>query len=197
MRNLLLIGGFGISLFFVLASIPDLRIYSRTGMKGFLLMGISEILVAIGVFGVTIRVLSLDSLCGWYFWEYLFCLPFLMVFIVGLFMGQVGFIFNSTRESGLWNEICEKTPITKRIIGSVPILKYDKVPSPFLSKRTGLILGISLMTAGILIIITIILFKFSFLRGLLIASSITSFISGLLFVIFSIVYLNKGQKSSK
>ncbi len=184
MRNFLLISVSVISLFMLLGSIPWLRIYVRTGMKGAQLRGVGQIALSIGFWGIFFWLIRDDTLS----------LPFVLIGIVGIVIFQVGNSIWFTKEHGLWKQIYEKSSIWEIMTGKVAILKYDKLPPPVLNKRTGLIIGIFMMTAGSLISVMFILTSISFLKGLLVFS-ISAFIVGLLFVIFSIAYLgNEGEK---
>jgi hypothetical protein len=112
--------------------------------------------------------------------------------IGGVFLTYLGFAFQTTKESGLWKEICEKTTYWERLAGRVPMLKDEQFPPPFFRRRTILILGSFMMTMGILITIATIFFKVPFSKDVLISSSVFATIFGLLFIIFSIVFL-KGK----
>jgi hypothetical protein len=157
-------------------------------MKGFLLRGIGQIACSIGFLGSAFWLIRNNTLP----WENPFSLPFFLLLVVGFIIFKIGSIFYYTKESGLWKEIYEKTSIWEKLTGNVPILKYEKVSPPLLRRRTGLIIGISMMTVGGLAFIIIILIKSFFLKSFLIPYSIAAFIIGLLFVIFSIAYLDKG-----
>ena len=192
MKNLILIGGFLITLFFGLMSIPPLRIHFRTGMKSYLLGGVAAILGAFSFLGMTIWYISSDLLRG-----YLGEAPiFLFLFGLGvaIFITALGAVILNTNESGLWNEICEKTTLWQRVTGKVPILKHEKPPPPAISKRTGLIIGITAMALGSLVIIPYILFKIPTVFMSFFMAAIIVFILGLLLVIFSIIYLDKDKK---
>jgi hypothetical protein len=193
MRYLLLIGSFLITLFFGLGSIFNLRIHLRTGMKSFLFGGIGFLLGAFTFLGMTIVCMRLDL-----YRRYLGGSPsflFLAVGGVAVFMTAIGEVILNTSESGLWKEIGGKTTLWQRITGNVPILKDEKLPSPAISKRTSIIIGIIAMTLGSLIIIPYIVFKIPTIFRSFFIAAVLVFISGLLLVIFSIIYLDKGKKS--
>jgi hypothetical protein len=100
-----------------------------------------------------------------------------------------------TSESGLWVELGEKTTFRQRLTGNIPILKYEKPPPPAMSRRTGLIFGIVTITLGCLLIMLHILFKIPGFTIHFLVPGFFAFFFGLLLVIFSIIYLNKGKKS--
>jgi hypothetical protein len=169
-----------ITVFLLLCAVPWLRIYFRTGLNGALLTGVGEIVFAFGFLGVAywfIRDIAP--------WESPSSLPFFLLLIAGLLILIVSRPVLYIKESGLWKQIYDKTPYWKRVIGSVPIVKDEKLPAPSVNKRTSLNVGISLMATGILIIILFILFKFSI--SYILIASISAFIIGLVVVIFSIV----------
>jgi len=194
MKDLFLIGGFGIALFFGLASIPPLRMHFRTGMKGLLFMGVGGMLGSFGILGMTIRDIILaplhegDSLSDPIF------LFFLVVLVVGGLIGQLGFIIVNTSESGLWVELGEKTTFRQRLTGNIPILKHEKPLPPAMSKRTGLIFGITAMTFGSLLIILNMLFKIQALFIHFFITAAFAIIVGLMLLIFSAIYLDKDKK---
>jgi hypothetical protein len=187
MRGFWIIGGFGISLFFGLASIPPLRMYFRTRMRGLLFSAVGAILVAFSFLGITIWYM------GGYSEDSPIYLLFFLVMVASIAITFLASVILNTNESGLWKELGEKTTFWQRLTGNIPILKYEKPPPPTISMRTGLIIGISAMTLGSLVIILYILFKITTFFSFLIAA-IGTFIFGLLFVIFSIIYLDKGKK---
>jgi hypothetical protein len=177
----------GITIFLLLCAVPWLRIYFRTGLNGALLTGVGEIVFAFGFLGVAY----------WFMrdiapWESPSSLPFFVLLIAGLLILIISRPVLYIKESGLWKHIYDKTPYAKRVIGSVPIVKYERLPGPSINKRTSLSVGISLMAMGILIIMVFILFKVS-INYILIAS-ISAFILGLVVVIFSIVYLHEAKR---
>ena len=57
MINFWTIGGFSLTILFGFASIPAFRMYSRTGMKSLLFRGLSSLLVAFFIFGMTILLM--------------------------------------------------------------------------------------------------------------------------------------------
>jgi len=167
------------TLFFLLASVPWLRIYFRTGLKGALLNGVGAIVGAIGVPGF---LYCLDSPP-----VALPLLPFLFLalMIVALLFVIIAMPVMYIKESGSWKEIRDKTPYWKRVIGSVPIVKYEKPPFPSANRRTHLVLGVTMMVASIL---AFIFFKRTMYFSV---ASIAWFIMGLLYVILSFVYLTR------
>ena len=170
------------TLFFLLASVPWMRIYFRTGLKGALLIGIGDIC---------------DSGSpGFFYWfdRPPAALPFLplvlfVLAIAGLLCFIISFPVRLIKESGAWKKISETTSYWQRFTGNVPILKYEKLPSPSLKRRTGIAIGISLMTGGI---IGTIFFRLT--MNYFSAGTIFMFIAGLLLIIFSIVYLDKRKR---
>jgi len=191
MKVLLLIGGLGFVLLFGLSSMAALRIHFRTGMKGSLFMGIGFQLITLGVLGITLLDTSLDSRGVWASLYDSIFLALLLVLIGGGFMTILGFIIVNTSESGLYVEIGEKTTFWQRVTGNVPILKDNKFRPPAMSKRTGLIFGISAITFGSLLIILNILFKIPALFIHIFITAIFAIVFGLLLVIFSVIYLDK------
>jgi hypothetical protein len=197
MIDLFLIGGFGISLFFGFASIPHLRIHFRTGMKGSLLMGIGCLLLALAALGITILETGLAPLHeGDSLYDPIFSF-FVVVLVLGFLTGQLGFIILNTRESGLWFEILEKTTFKQKLTGNIPILKYEKPPPPAMSRRTGLVLGISAVIFGLFLITLNIIFKHQPFYIEFYISAAVVIVIGLMIVIFSIIYLDKSKKSPK
>jgi hypothetical protein len=171
------------TLFFLLASVPWMRVYFRTGLKGALLNGVGTIFVAIGV-------------PGFFYWfdSAPMAFPFLpLLCLVLVIAGGLCLIVSLPvlyiKESGLWKEIYDKTTYWQRVTGNVPIVKYEKPPAPSANRQAYIILGILMMTGGILAFIFIKLTMNYFLTA-----AISSFIIGLLFVIYSIVYLNKNKE---
>jgi hypothetical protein len=190
------IGGFGMTLLSGLMSKSFWRVYSRTGLKGFFYESVGFIVLAYGFLGLTIWELSLNSLDGYF--EFGFFVLFALIAGLGAFISTAGMIMLNTSESGLYSELCEKVEeITfwQRITGDVPILKYEKPPPPTVSKRTMLILGITTMTLGSLLIMVHILFRIPNFTIHIFIPGTLALIFGLLIVIFSIIYLNKGKKS--
>jgi hypothetical protein len=183
----------GIMLFILLLTIPSFRIYFRTGMRSALMFGVGLIISAIGMGGFTYWFLILSPKAKELPWQDPFALPFFLLMLVGAITFIVGDTLYYTKESGVWKELADKTTIWERITGRLPILHHEETPPPFFRKRTGLIIGISLMIAGITAAITSILIKISFLRDYFIVSSFTAIISGLLFIIFSIIFLSNGE----
>ncbi len=183
MKDLILLG---ITLFLLLCAVPWLRIYFRTGLNGALLTGVGEIVFAFGFLGVAywfIRDIAP--------WESPSSLPFFLLLIAGLLIIIISRPVLYIKESGVWKQIYNKTPYWERVIGRVPIVKYEKLPAPSVNKRTSLSVGISLMATGILIIMAFILFKFS--TNYILTASVSAFIIGLVVIIFSIVYLHEAK----
>jgi len=175
-----------IFIFGVLVSIPstftELRIYFRTKMKSFFWLGVGGAILTVGFVG-----LSLSAIANLYVaWIYIVFSALLPIGIIPLFIGRV---ILWTKESGLWKEICETTSYRQRLMGNVPIVKYEQLPAPLRSRRTGITIGISLMAIGIIGEVFFRLTMNYFSSG-----PIFMFISGLLLVIFSIIYLNKIQR---
>jgi len=189
MREFWIIGGFGIVLLFGLAAITRLRIYFRTGMKGVFFGGIGLLLIVFCFLGMTILFIVgySDEMVPVGF--------FLLVGVVGGIMTFLSTTISNTSESGLWVEFLEQTTFKQRLTGNVPILKYEKPPPPTVSKRTMLILGITTMTLGSLLIMVHILFRIPNFTIHIFIPGTLALIFGLLIVIFSITYLNKGKKS--
>jgi hypothetical protein len=182
------IGGFSITILFGLASIPHLRMYSRTGLKNLLFRGLASLLIAFFIFGMTIL----------YIYDYFEIIPiiiFLLIGGVGALVSFLSTIIASTSESGFWVEFGEKTTFRQRLTGNIPILKFEKPPPPAMSRRTGLIFGIFTITLGCLLMMLHILFKIPGFTILFFIPGAFAFIFGLLLVIFSIIYLDKGKKS--
>jgi hypothetical protein len=190
MRDLLLIGALVISTVILLASIPLFRIYYRTGMKGSLLPGFGYIAFAIGLSAIALIGFIRQKFT---LWDNASTLPFFLLIIAGAFLTFLGFAFENTKESGLWKEICDRTTYWERFTGRVPFLKDEKIPPPFFKRLPILILGSSMVTAGILTIVITVLSKISFSKEHLISYSLFAIMFGLLFVIFSLVFLNKGK----
>jgi tellurite resistance protein TehA-like permease len=191
MWTLFLIGALIISMFILLAAIPLFRIYYRTGMKASLLPGLGYVAVSIGLSGVALIASIRRELT---LWDNASTLPLFLLIIAGVFLTLLGFVLENTKEGGLWKEICDRTTYWERFTGRVPILKDEKIPPPFFKRLPILILGSSIMTAGILTIIITVLSNKSLLREHLISYSIFAIMFGLLFIISSFVFLNKGKK---
>jgi hypothetical protein len=189
------IGGFGITLLFGLASIPLLRMHFRTGLKGLLFMGVGVILMAFGALGITILERKLAPLHeGDSLYDSIFLL-FMIVIGVAYLITLLGVIILYTRESGFYLEFLEKTTFRQKLTGNIPILKFEKPPPPAINKRTGLICGITAITFGSLLILLHILFKIPGFTIHFVISGSFALIIGLLLVIFSMIYLDKGKKS--
>jgi len=189
-NNIFLISGLIITFFIVIGSISPLRMYFRTGMKGLLFMGVGGILGGFGFLGMVI-----DELGG-HFGEVPIVLLVLLI-IAGVPMMAIGSMLLGTKESGLYEELFEKTSFKQRLTGNIPVLKFEKPLPPAMSRRTGLIFGITAITFGCLLILLHLLFKIPGFTIHFIISGTFALIIGLLLVIFSIIYLNKGKKSSE
>jgi len=176
------IAGLLITLFFLLVSIPQIRLYRRRGLKGALLRGIGGIAGAIGCFGLTFALLSS--------WNYPI-MPSLFLIIISLLLYIVSFPILYIKESGLLKEL-ENTTYWQRFTGNVPIVKYEKRPDPTAKRQVFLLLGVVMMAGGI---IGAVFFKLT--MNYFSTGTIFSFIVGLLFVIFSLVYLNKNKGQHK
>jgi hypothetical protein len=188
MINFWTIGGFSLTILFGFASIPAFRMYSRTGMKSLLFRGLSSLLVAFFIFGMTI-LLMVD------YFEIIPIIIFCLIGGIGALMSFLDIIIASTSESGFYVDFGEKTTFRQRLTGNIPIFKHEKPQPPTVSKRTMVILGITSMSLGSLLIMTHILFRIPNFTILFLIPGGFAFIFGLLLIIFSIIYLDKGKKS--
>jgi hypothetical protein len=117
------------------------------------------------------------------------------LFVVGVFLHLMYYALIFTRESGLWKEIGGNITYRQSFMGDIPRVKWDKRPEPLMKKKTGIIIGISLMIIGSLIsipILTSTLFHF-FLNFFIVSTA--ACILGILLVVFSIVYLGKERNN--
>jgi hypothetical protein len=187
MRNTLLIATFGITLLVVLWSISWIRIYFRTGMKSSLLTGGGGIIGGVGFCGTVYRFIRYEFMP----WENQFSLFLFLLMLVGVIMLILSDSIYYTKDSGIWKEICDRTPLLERVFGHVPIMKYGKAPSPFFRRRAILIIGTSMMTIGILTMMIVLQLNISYPKGFLITSSLSAVIGGLFLVIFAISSLKK------
>ena len=192
MRVLLLISGFLMTFLAGLLSIWQIRGHFRTGLKTYLYWGISLLLGAFTILGLTIWGMSSNFLRGYL--EDFIIVVMAVLYATVLILHFSGDAILVNEESGLWQQIVEKTTNWQRITGNVPILKHEKPPPLSISKRTGLILGISAMTLGIVAIIPFIFFKFPIVFMSFFIAAIVAFILGLLLVIFSIICLDNAKK---
>jgi hypothetical protein len=196
-NKLILIGGLVMSLFIGLISIPPIKIYFKTGMRGKLLQGTGGMLFASGTLVLTIWYISFYSLNKANPLAESISLIILLVILMGGLLNIVGFLTLSTIESGLLREVYSKTTFWKRITGEVPILTLEKIPPPLISKRTGLILGITTMTLGGFLILLHTLFTIPNFTMHFFVSGTFAFIFGLLLIIFSFIFLDKRKKLPK
>jgi hypothetical protein len=164
------------------AALTNLRIYFRTRMKSFFCTGVGAAISTIGFGGLFFCGIVNLSIA----WGYI---VFFALVLLGLVFDLVGSVILWTKESGLWKEIGETTSFWQRLTGNVPMIKYNKLPSPSLKRRTGIIIGIILITLGIIwgAFLKLTLNYFS-----VIALSMS--IMGLLLVIFSTLYLSSGER---
>jgi len=171
------------TLFFLLVSISWTRIYFRTGLTGALLSGVGGI---IGTLGVP----------GFFFWfdngpAGLPSLPLIcfVLMIVSLLFNIVAFPVMYIKESSAWKEIRDKTSYWQMLTGNVPTVKYNELPSPIAKKRVPLLLGILMMTGGSVALVFIKIRSNYFSAGAMIWFAI-----GMLYFIFSIVYLRREKE---
>jgi hypothetical protein len=125
-------------------------------------------------------------------WQDAFALPFFFFALIGMIIITVGNVLFYTKEGGVWKELSNRTTILNRITGNFPVIRGE-MPRPIFSKRIGIIIGISLTIGAFFGTMASILIKISFLRGFFIAASLSALISGLVFIIFSIIFLGKND----
>jgi hypothetical protein len=162
-------------------------------MTGRFLIGVSQAIFVIAMWAGYFWIKNSDLRDGSDLWENAYFWIFLVLGVAGVFLQYVGLGIHWTKESGLWNKICEKTSIWQRMTGDIPSFKSEQVPPPFLRKRTGLIIGISSMIFGIVISTILVLLKVSYVFMNFFIVSISAFIMGLLLIFFSFAYLDKGR----
>ena len=114
------IGGFSITVLFGLASIPPLRMYLRTGMKGLLFMGGGALLMSFGVLGITILDSNLAPLRDGDFLYGPIFLLFTIVMGAAFLITLLGQIILYTREKEFWLEFLEKTTFRQKLTGNIP-----------------------------------------------------------------------------
>jgi hypothetical protein len=144
-------------------------------MTGRLLSGISDLIILAGIWLAALWFINFDCHRA-NPWDDPFLWVFSPLLIVGGILHYVGLSIHWTKESGLWKEIFETTSYWQRMTGNIPVVKYDKLPPPYLKKKTSIIIGITLMTSGILTIIAVILLQIPITYFL--TTSILAFICG-------------------
>ncbi len=184
MRRCLIIFCLGFSLSLIVCSIPMLRIYVRTGMKGFLFRGLGIISGSVGLFGSAYWFIKNETLP----WESLISLPFFILMLVGIVLVAAADVFAFGKESGLWKEIWERSTFWERVIGRVPILKHENIPPPIRSGKEGLMMALSIFVPIILIIIINILSVANFSKAALCSMAV---------IIFSILFFGFFVNRSK
>jgi hypothetical protein len=112
-----------IAAFIVLLGIAKIRIFVRTGIKGSLLIGVSSVLIALGLI---LDVLSdVDDI--------FICVYFIINYIVFMW----GVLRLSTVESGAWNELRSKNKYRVIFTGNVKGIE-KKYYEPIINKRLGI-----------------------------------------------------------
>lgn len=193
MSTLLFIGMLGITLLIIFSIRTDFRIYFRAGMSSRLWSAAGSI-----IFITMIWILYLpfalftngyfctNELCG----ESIYWVM-VVLFVVGVFLHIEFLGISWNKEGGLRNEIAETTSYWQRLTGDIPVLKSEKFPPLLLRKRTGLVIGISLMASGICIT-TILSYSisFHFFMSFFIVA-VAAFMVGMSLVMYSVAYLEK------
>jgi hypothetical protein len=185
MRKLLLIFSLVFSLSLIVCSMPMLRIYVRTRMKGFLFRGLGIITSSVGLFGSAYWFIKTETLP----WESLISLPFFILMLAGAVLLAAGDVFVFGKESGLWKEIWERSTFWEWVIGRVPILKHENLPPPIRSSKEGLMMALLIFVPIILIMIINILSVANFSKAAL--CSVAVIIFGILFFGF---FVNRSKK---
>jgi hypothetical protein len=193
MSTLLFIGMLGITLLLIFSIRTDFRIYFRAGMSSRLWSAASSIIFITMIWIVYLPFMLFtngdfctNELCG----ESIYWLM-IVLFVAGVFLHVefLGIAWN--KEGGLRNEVAETTSYWQRFTGDIPVLKSEKFPPPLLCKRTGLVIGISLMASGILLTTIIVMFTLSHFFMSFFIVSVAAFMVGMSLVIYSVAYLEK------
>jgi len=164
--------------------INALTIYFKTQIKSFLLLSLGGVFGIVGITGV---VLWISGNLDW-------IIVFVIFLLIGSLISSVGSTMLITTESGLWKEVCQKTSFWQRLLGDIPTIEKKKYPST-INRRILLLIGTSLMAVGVIVFVSQYFFSISKISKnlfyVLLLTSITSFIDGMLLVFFSMAYLNK------
>jgi hypothetical protein len=161
--TLLFIGMLVITLIAAINIRAAFRVYFRAGLTSRLWFVASHIVflisIWIGYILFTIDLCANYGLCSTPGEENVIYVIVGVVFFVGVYCHLTYLGISLNKEGSLQKEIFENTSYWQRVTGNIPIFKFDKRPSPLLRKKTGIVIGISLMTAGSLITILIIMFN--------------------------------------
>lgn len=200
MRTFLTIGLLLFTLLAIIEIRQCFRIYHRAGLYAFLFEGVSFIIGLLTIWSIYL-IMTEPNISGFLCANSQFCDKFLLkllmgLFVVAFFLHVMYYALIFTKESGLWKEIGENITYRQAFTGNIPITKWEKRPPPLMKRRTGIIIGISLMVAGSLISILIVVSTlFHFFINFFIVS-VASFTLGLLLVIFSIAYLANEERNN-
>jgi len=107
----------------VLLGIAKIRIFVRSGMKGYLLIGVSSVFIAVGLILDTLDVNNI-----------FICVYFIINYVVFMW----GVLRLSTVESGKWNEFKSKNKYSAILTGNVKGIE-KKYYKPIINKCLGIL----------------------------------------------------------
>jgi len=176
--------GFWIGVFFIfLGVVLAYKIFLRTNMRSFFLFTVGNAAIGFSFIGGVIWLIyNLDSLKQGRIVSDSWTTLILLILTLGSLINYLGFAFFFTAERGVWEEICKRTSFWQRLVAKVPVVEKTQY-TPVINKRIGLIAGIPMIIAGLFVILSQYLLKFSInLTGVLLIASITYLILGPLLI---------------